>query len=165
MLPDPLITPRLRCERFTDEHVPELAILDTDERVQATIFGHTFALEETRARVARRVETWNVHGCGDYVVRLPSGEFVGCAGVFPAAAEPGAVNVGYALRPEYWGRGYASELCAAVAQAVAASRPTAIRAVVLESNLASRRVLEKSGFQLVGPNPDDPETLLYRYPL
>lgn len=163
MLPDPLITARLRCERFTEAHVAELAILDTDERVQATIFGQVYTLDETRARVARRVGSWNEHGYGDYVVRFPDGTFVGCVGIFPAAADPGAVNVGYALRPEYWGRGYATELCVAIAHAVAALEPTAIRAVVLETNLGSRRVLEKGGFQLVGPNPNEPETLLYRF--
>jgi ribosomal-protein-alanine N-acetyltransferase len=163
MLPELLVTARLRCERFTDGHVAELAILDANERVQATIFGHTYSFDETRARVARRVASWAEHGYGDYVVRLPDGTFVGCVGVFPAAADPRAVNVGYALRPEYWGRGYATELCVAIAHAATALRPTAIEAVVLETNLDSRRVLEKSGFRLVGPNPTEPETLLYRF--
>jgi [ribosomal protein S5]-alanine N-acetyltransferase len=163
MLPDPLVTARLRCERFTEEHVTELSTLDADERVQATIFGHKFTLDQTRARVAWRVASWNEHGCGDYVVGLPDGAFVGCAGAFPAEAESGTINVGYALRPEYWGRGYATELCIAITHAVAALRPSAIRAVVLETNLASRRVLQRAGFLLVGPNTADRGTLLYQF--
>jgi ribosomal-protein-alanine N-acetyltransferase len=163
MLPDPLVTARLRCERFTEAHVAELAILDADARVQATIFGHTYTLEETRARVARRTASWNENGYGDYVVRLPDGTFVGCVGIFPSGADPSAVHVGYALRPEYWGRGYATELCLAIAHAAAALKPTAIGAVVLETNRASRHVLEKAGFELVGPNPTDAGTVLYRF--
>lgn len=161
MLPDVLRTEHLRCERFTLRHVDELAVLDSDPLVQATIFGKVCGREKTEERVRWRVACWADHGYGDYVARLRDGEFVGTVGIFPAS-RPGAIAIGYALRPAHWGRGYATELCSAVAAAIAAVRDDEIVATVLESNAASRRVLEKSGFLVVGPNADDERTLLYR---
>lgn len=157
-----LRTARLRCERFTLQHVDELAVLDTDPAVQATIFGKICGRDETAERVRRRVAYWADHGYGDYVVRLPDGEFVGTVGVFPTS-RPGAIAIGYALRPAHWGRGYATELCSAITAAIAPLHEGEIVATVLEQNVASRRVLEKSGFIAVGPNADDPGTLRYRF--
>ena len=162
MLPATLRTERLRCERFTASHAAELALLDTDPRVQATIFGRTYTLAETRERARHRAAIWNEHGFGDYVARLADGEFIGCGGIFPSDL-PDAVAVGYALRPAFWGRGYATELCAALTTAATALDGVDVVAVVLDGNTASRRVLEKNGYTLVGPNSDDPGTVLYRY--
>ena len=62
--------------------------------------------------------------------------------------------LGYALAPEVWGRGYATEAVAAMVDAgfslTAASRSTPTRRV---ENPASRRVLEKNGFAYAGPGP------------
>jgi RimJ/RimL family protein N-acetyltransferase len=162
VLPPTLVSERLRCERFGAAHVTELALLDTDPRVQATIFGHTYTLAETRERARRRVAMWIDYGYGDYVARLVDGEFIGCGGIFPSDL-PDAIAVGYALRPSYWGFGYATELCAALTVAALSLQRADVVAIVLEGNTASRRVLEKNGYTLIGPNADDAGTVLYRY--
>jgi RimJ/RimL family protein N-acetyltransferase len=159
--PHAFLTPRLRAERFTLEHVGELALLDTDPLVQATIFGKTYTLDQTRERVQRRVAMWDEHGFGDYVARLRDGTFVGAAGVFPMPSD--AIAIGYALRPQYWGRGYATELAEQLTAIALGLDPAAVIATVLEHHFASRRILEKVGFVSQGINPDDPETVRYRY--
>ncbi len=61
------------------------------------------------------------------------------------------LTLGYALAPEVWGRGYATEAVQAVVDA--ALRLTSvveIEASVRIENAASRRVLEKAGFAKVG---------------
>jgi RimJ/RimL family protein N-acetyltransferase len=159
--PQTLRTERLQLERFTIEHVPELVLLDTNAAVQATIFGLNYTYAETYARAQRRVAFWNENGYGDYVVHTHGGTYVGCAGMFPAG-EPGAIAMGYALLPDFWGCGYATELATALAPVALTLAPTVV-ATVLEDHVRSRRVLEKSGFVLTGPNPQDPGTVLYRY--
>lgn len=156
------ITARLRGERFTMAHEPELALLDTDPVVQATIFGRTFDAAETHDRVVRRVALWDERGHGDYVVRLTDGTFIGCGGVFPAGRD-GTVAIGYALRPAYWGRGYATEIAGALTRIARALPASEILASVLPDNHRSRRVLEKVGFECSGRDPEDPETFQYRF--
>lgn len=63
---------------------------------------------------------------------------------FPA---DGAFDVGYWLGREFWGRGIASRALHDFLQ-IMSTRP--LYAHVIFDNVASRRVLEKSGFRLVG---------------
>jgi RimJ/RimL family protein N-acetyltransferase len=71
----------------------------------------------------------------------------------------GVREVGYWLGREYWGRGLAS---AALAEFLAVDRERPLYGVVAEHNVASRRVLERNGFVLVGredPGEDLPPDL------
>lgn len=157
-----LRTARLVCERFTMEHVDELRAMDQEATVQWWLFRQSYTADETRERAARRVAFWDERGVGDYVVRaLDGGETVGFAGFFPAD-EPDAIAIGYALHPPYWGRGYGTELARKLTATALDCGYRAIVATVRTENLASRHVLEKSGFVDTGPRPDG-ETVLYRY--
>lgn len=160
--PETVRTARLHCERFTLDDVAELALLDADPAVQATVFGSTYTLAQTQQRTERRVRLWDENGYGDYVVRLHDGTFIGTGGLFPSTL-PGAIAVGYTLLPEHWGQGFATELAATLAALAAQLEAADVVAIVLETNTASRRVLEKAGFVFAGPNADDPGTVLYRY--
>jgi RimJ/RimL family protein N-acetyltransferase len=62
-------------------------------------------------------------------------------------AELNEVEAGWAIVPERWGQGLATELARTAIEA--ASGPLRLREVVafaLPDNLASRRVMEKTGF-------------------
>lgn len=159
--PDTFHTARLTCERFRLEHVTDLALLDADPAVQENIFGRTYTPAQTRERTLMRVRLWAEHGYGDYVVRLHDGTFVGSAGLFPSKRKD-AIALGYAFLPPYWGQGYATELATALAAIAVDLEPAEVVATVLETHAGSRRVLEKAGFVLTGPDVDDPGTLLYR---
>jgi ribosomal-protein-alanine N-acetyltransferase len=57
-------------------------------------------------------------------------------------------EITYDVRPAYWGRGIATHLCqGAVQWAFREQGWLRVQATVLEPNAASRRVLEKSGFE------------------
>lgn len=61
------------------------------------------------------------------------------------------LTLGYALAPEVWGRGYATEAVSAMIKwAFALSDVAEIDASVQVDNAASRRVLEKTGFAHIG---------------
>jgi RimJ/RimL family protein N-acetyltransferase len=64
------------------------------------------------------------------------------------------LTLGYALSPEFWGNGYASEAVAAMVEAAfSLTQAIAINASVRVENPASRRVLEKARFRFVGSGP------------
>ncbi len=70
--------------------------------------------------------------------------FVGTVSSFPLE---GDVEVSYWIDRSHWGRGIASEALALLLAEVT-TRP--LRARVVSDNVASRRVLEKSGFVAIG---------------
>ena len=64
------------------------------------------------------------------------------------------LTLGYALAPEAWGKGYATEATEAMIDAAFAMTPAVeINASVRVENAASRRVLEKVGLRHVGTGP------------
>jgi RimJ/RimL family protein N-acetyltransferase len=85
-------------------------------------------------------------------VERSSGRLLGWFQVQPSADAPGEIELGYRLRPDAWGKGYATE-GAEVLLADALARPGVRRvyAHALLSNTASLRVLEKIGMVYAGP--------------
>lgn len=66
----------------------------------------------------------------------------------PGAYPDGPVELGYALLPEAWGRGYATEICARLlAFTFAHTTLEEVVAVIDPDNTASARVLRKCGMQ------------------
>ncbi len=59
-------------------------------------------------------------------------------------------EIGYLVLPEYWGNNYASELvCALVTYAATLESVPVLIGIVQVENVASRRVLEKCGFEFL----------------
>lgn len=72
--------------------------------------------------------------------------------VDPAVPVCGPTEVGYLLRRTAWGRGIATEACRRLIRHAFESTPhEEIVAVLDAKNVASRRVLEKSGLRSTGP--------------
>jgi RimJ/RimL family protein N-acetyltransferase len=105
--------------------------------------------EENRAKLERQIAHHEQHGYGMCTVELDS-ETIGAAGL--QHLEGGLeVEVGYRFLKEHWGRGYATECArASIAFGFDEVGLNRIVAVVLESNIASRRVLERCGLQEIG---------------
>lgn len=70
---------------------------------------------------------------------------------FKGIDDSGSVEIGYGIADEYQGCGYASEaVAAAAAWALEHDIVSCVTAEVDSENIASRRVLEKSGFEPTG---------------
>ena len=70
---------------------------------------------------------------------------------FKGIDESGSVEIGYGIAEEHQGRGYATEaVTAAVSWALEQNAVSCVTAEVDKDNIASIRVLEKSGFELTG---------------
>jgi ribosomal-protein-alanine N-acetyltransferase len=158
-----IATPRLilRPPRLAD--VPALFEFLGD----ADAMRHTHvdaSLRACRRRIA--VHEWRRRrdGYAPWTVATKTdGRIIGWGGLYDDPFDPGwGVEVGYFLHPSAWGKGYASELvkaCMAVADE-ALQLPT-VCAFARSENAASRRVLEKAGFEVVRFVPEM-ERLLYR---
>jgi RimJ/RimL family protein N-acetyltransferase len=78
----------------------------------------------------------------------PGEEFAGRGGLqYTDVLGTRAVEVGWAIVPERWGRGLATELAmTSVEVAFSSLRLREVIAFTLPDNIASRRVMEKAGF-------------------
>ncbi len=151
LIPERLHTNRMIAERLAPGHEAELVRLSLDPRVYATLWPFPFppTAADVRDGLRRQLDLWDRHGFGLWLLRdLESGGFVGRGGLEYTAA-PGrlAVEVAWAIVPERWGEGLATELAHAAARVAFADLDISeLVALTLPGNTASRRVMEKAGF-------------------
>ncbi len=159
----------IKTERLTGEPVSEddlsyVAAMDSDEEVQKTLFGITFPLDESKARLGRWLQHWNDHRYGFWIFRDSAGEIVGHAGLFHSPRVANSIEVGYALPARFWNQGYATEMTMAILHAgFEVLQLDRIVAVAQPTNAASRRVMEKCGltFDHEYETPKDGPSVLY----
>lgn len=116
--------------------------------------------DKAEASVARWHEHWTKYGFGDWAVCLKNtpARIIGFGGLsYAMFGERQRLNLGYRFATEVWGQGIASEFAdAAVLAGFQLLKMNEIHAKVRSNHLASRRVLEKAGFQQVGLLDDVP---------
>lgn len=100
---------------------------------------------ESARRLSRDRAHWRLHGFGRWAIET-DGRPIGFGGV-TVSTEFEGLNLSYHLHPDYWGRGYATELVTeALAFACHDLQAKRVIGLVRPVNVASRRVLEKCGF-------------------
>ena len=135
-------------EPLTQAHHGELARLLGHPRVGETLLGMQTPAQ-VQEWITRHMLHWDGHGYGQLVWHLrESGEFVGRGGLLRSEVDgKWETEVGWAVMPELWGRGYATELGAAsVEHGFRDLGLSEIVAFTLPENVASWRVMEKLGF-------------------
>lgn len=149
LLPESLSTERLRLNRATESDLEEFAEkIYRDAEVMRTLpGGKACPLDEAMERSRRSlIAGWEERGLGPWVMReKASGALVGRAGL-KHWFDSDEVEVLYALTPDRWGRGYATE--AAVASVDVGFRILGLQRIiagVVPENLGSVRVIEKLG--------------------
>ena len=113
-------------------------------------FGRGFTREETEGFLERQFEHWATHGFGSWAAELKeSRRLIGYIGLAVPTWLPEvmpAVEVGWRLHPDHWGRGLATEGGrASVRYGFEDLDLDRIIAVVMPENVASRRVMAKLG--------------------
>jgi len=150
---DPRIlrTPRLLGRPITFLDFGRLRSIHGDPRVATTLSanGLPFSNAHTRRSVQSWTQHWQDHGFGVWMFHKPDGEFVGYAGLMRSAIdEHPEVEVLYAIRSDFWKEGYATEMASAVVRfAFESAGLRELVAFTLPTNIGSRRVMEKCGFQ------------------
>jgi RimJ/RimL family protein N-acetyltransferase len=159
-----LETERLLLRRFTEADAEALLHMESNPEVLRHVGRGPLAdVEAYRQHIQSRLLPYydRPEGFGGWVIiEKASGEFLGGCSLKPAldsrtAVEMGfsneEVEVGYGLRHESWGKGYATELARAlVRKAFTELGAACVVASVTIANRASVRVLEKAGLRRVG---------------
>ncbi|MNL43925.1 anhydro-N-acetylmuramic acid kinase [compost metagenome] len=146
-------------------HLPFIERMHANPDVMATM-GGTRDGAASRLYLAQNEAHWMDHGYGMYVLEdRETGTLAGRAGLkYTVSDEQGAIELAYAFAPECWGRGYAVEISAALVSLGFKLLPVdALCAVAIQSNTASRRVLEKSGMRYVGEAAGNGANVKVRY--
>lgn len=150
-----LETERLILRRFTEDDVDDLFELDNDPEVMRFLTGgRPTPREEIRdeilPRILREYECFDGFGVWA-AVEKPTGIFLGWFEFRPV--EDGStdeVELGYRLRRAAWGKGYATEGSRAlIRNGFTELGVQRVRAETMAVNLASRKVMEKSGLSPV----------------
>jgi len=130
-------TARLRLSMASDDEMRLLAESETDAEMKV---AYLEMLDGCLANADRR--QWNAV----WFIRLTTGEWVGDYS-FKGLGQDGMVEIGYGIRPEHWGNGYANEAVSAAARwALKQPGVTRVEAETAPGNRVSQRVLEKAGF-------------------
>ena len=159
----PITTARLRIRALADADLDAVYAIVGDETVTAGATWFQPDLDSCRAYLARRIANEAELGFSLWgVERLEEGDLIGLAGYFPHEDE---LELGYALRADCWGRGYATEAALAVLDA---SRPLgrSVYATIRSTNARSLSVAEKIGLAPTGETIVDERgtKLVFRWP-
>jgi [ribosomal protein S5]-alanine N-acetyltransferase len=136
---------RLVAERLTEAHLPDLRRMHENARMMAML-GGVRTEAETRAYLERNLAHWVEHDFGIWILRDRTGQVTGRAGLRHLSVDGvDEVELSYALFPEFWGRGLATEAARAC---VTIGRDwlglPSLVALTLPANLASQHVLRKA---------------------
>jgi RimJ/RimL family protein N-acetyltransferase len=148
-------TERLTLKRVVSGDATTLAPVFARPQVWEFPYGGGMSATWTEQFVARAVQHWDRFGFGLWVVRTaPDGATIGYLGLsmpaflaeIVAPARMPAVEVGWRLSPDHWGRGYATEGAAAALHAAFGTLELAEVCSVPQSvNPRSARVAQRLG--------------------
>ena len=147
-----LETPRLTLRRLTLDDAEALYQLDSDPEVMRYLSGGPGTpLEMIRDDILPRFIRSFDHArwAGAWAIEeRDSGEFAGWLSLRPSDDLARGAELGYRLRRESWGRGFATEAAKALLDCAFAEHGlTRVFGTTYEHNLGSRRVMEKLGMR------------------
>jgi RimJ/RimL family protein N-acetyltransferase len=152
-----LVTTRLTLTRLQPEDWQLFRAVHEDRDTMAWV-SEIPDEADIRQRFTSRLAPWqpgSFHMLCLVARRRDNGEPIGLFGCSPEWEPHRQAEVGYMLLHRYCGQGYGSEALAALCQFLLEADFHKLKALVVEGNWASRRILEKNGFQLEGTLRDN----------
>jgi RimJ/RimL family protein N-acetyltransferase len=178
---DSRFTTRLRLEPVSPANAADLWLVHDDDEVWPWYSDEQPSLDQAALWAKSMGESWRLHGVHKWIAYdRVSGEVVGRGGLsrtpvdddwgqiyaflpdepwvrvahevrHPFVAHANWLEIGWALRREYWGRGYASEIGrAGLAFAFDVLGVHAVVSCTVRHNLRSRAVMERIGMRYAG---------------
>ncbi|TCN51306.1 RimJ/RimL family protein N-acetyltransferase [Rhodococcus sp. SMB37] len=147
-----LTTDRVRITTWLASDLQDLAVLHADPLTMRFIgHGRPETVDEARARIAEYRDEQRVRGWTKCRVANRDGDMIGRAGFGESSA---GRELAYALRPDQWNRGLATEIASGLVRwhiehPTVDQSSNGLCAHVEAGNHASVRVLEKAGFHFV----------------
>ena len=144
---------RLRFEPMQEAHYDGLRQLNSDPLVMRFISGQPETPDDTHAVIARVKARWEALGYAWWsLIERDSGELIGAGCI--QHLEHNTANpheIGWRLRPDRWGQGYAIEAAERMARFAFDDLGVLLLCAICDpANAASRRVMEKLGMAYRG---------------
>jgi ribosomal-protein-alanine N-acetyltransferase len=140
---------RIYLEKLSAEDFDEYFGMLGNERVMAKITERALSEEEVQEKFHCALRDNEIHeSYGTFKVMKASGnELLGFAKLEIKKGRRNEAELGYLVKPEYWGKGYGNEMAKALLK-IAGSDPRLKRvyAITDPQNIASRKILLKNGF-------------------
>jgi [ribosomal protein S5]-alanine N-acetyltransferase len=145
-----LTTQRLRLRPMTLDDLDALAQILGDAETMR-FYANPFSRDESLAWIVRTLERYGQHGFGLFAVELlADGAFIGdCGPALQTVEGVDDVELGWHIRRDLWGRGYATEAARAWRDWVFARlERERVISLISPGNVASQRVAAKVGLTL-----------------
>ena len=120
-----------------------------------------FSMDDIENRLSTEILNESVHKVQYWpIFELTTNDLIGCCGLRPYTANE--YEIGFHLRPAFWGKGYAKEAADAVIDyAFSVLKAKKLFAGHNPNNIASRKVLNKLGFTYVRDEFYEPTGLFH----
>ena len=145
---DSFFTDRLRARKMTPGDLDDLASMNQNPEVMATLGGQK-SREQTLESLAALIKQFDEHGFSYWIIEdKQSGAFMGRAGLKIISIDGiDEIALGYSFLPEYWGKGFATEIAKEIIRiGFDEFKLDTIAVYALPENKASQRVMGKLGF-------------------
>ena len=134
------------------DDVDDLAHLANNAKVATMVsrMPHPYTVADATAFV-RRAANGGIGKAVYAITKADNGHFLGCCGIEQDEKDPARAEIGYWLGEPYWNKGYATEAAQVlIDMAFRSGEIEMIDARCRAINVASRRVIQKCGFQFQG---------------
>jgi RimJ/RimL family protein N-acetyltransferase len=147
-----LLSQRLVLRAPHEEDIDALSHLANNANIATMVsrMPHPYTAKDA-ADFVRRAKSGEIGKCVYAITRMDNGEFLGCCALEPHDGDDKTVELGYWLGEPHWNKGYTTEAAHALIDMAFRTRDIDhIDARCRVTNVASRRVIQKCGFQFQG---------------
>ena len=151
MLSPKIETERLILRRFNESDLAAFYEIIHDERLQKYIHFPDLTLEQELEYIKECIKNAETDKCEKWsIVLKDNNETIGYISINTVNKKNNYCNVGYVIRYDYWGNGYAKEALEVVSDYLLESGYYLIECSCNELNTQSSKVMIKSGFKKDG---------------
>lgn len=145
-------TKRLVLKPMEDCDQDDMLQILTDNQIKQTYMLPDYESEEQVINLFKRIQSYtqkeNRIDCGVYL----DGKIIGFANTVEIKGN--TIEIGYVIYPTYWNQGYATEMLTALIQKIYEMGYEEVLTGAFEENIASQRVMQKSGMVLIDMQDD-----------
>lgn len=155
MLSPELETERLILRRFDESDIDAFYEIIHDERLQKYIHFPDLTKEQELEYLKDCMKNADTDKCEKWsIVLKKTNETIGYISINAVIKKHNYCNVGYVIRYDYWGNGYATEALDVVSNYLLNSGYYLVECTCNELNKQSSKVMEKAGFKKDGCIPN-----------
>ena len=146
-------TERLYLRDLTDEDLDHVHQLKSDDRIwQYSTQAISKSIDDSKDYLSKLLSNYEQSiSCFQGLFLVENDTFIGEAGEISHNSRSNRSTIGYNLLPGFWNKGYATEISKGIVQHLFdIKKVERVEALVIEGNIGSKKVLEKTGFKLEG---------------